>query len=64
MVRVAVLDDYQKVAMGLGDWSKLPSGSQVDAFQDHLFDEGSLAERLKSYDVVMGMRERTPGSRP
>jgi phosphoglycerate dehydrogenase-like enzyme len=60
MVRVAVLDDYQRVAMGLGDWSRLPSGSQVDAFQDHLFDEGALAERLQDYDVVMGMRERTP----
>jgi phosphoglycerate dehydrogenase-like enzyme len=60
MVRVAVLDDYQQVAMGVGDWSALPDGVQVDAFQDHLFDESALAQRLRDYDVVVGMRERTP----
>ncbi|MEA2638668.1 MAG: hypothetical protein QOF51_62 [Chloroflexota bacterium] len=60
MLRIAVLDDYQQVAMGLADWSALPEAPQVDAFQDHLFDEGALAERLRDYDVVMGMRERTP----
>ncbi len=60
MVRVAVLDDYQRVAMQMADWSVLPANTQVDAFQDHLFDEGALAERLHDYDVVLGMRERTP----
>jgi len=59
-MKVAVLDDYQRVAMGLVDWSALGPDAQVDAFQDHLFDEDALAERLKDYDVVMGMRERTP----
>jgi phosphoglycerate dehydrogenase-like enzyme len=60
MVRIAVLDDYQRVAMKIADWSKLPDGAQVDAFPDHLFDEGALAARLENYDVVVGMRERTP----
>jgi phosphoglycerate dehydrogenase-like enzyme len=46
--------------MAAGDWSVLPGGTQVDAFQDHIFDEAALAERLRSYDVVLGMRERTP----
>jgi phosphoglycerate dehydrogenase-like enzyme len=32
----------------------------VDAFADHLFDEDALAARLRDYDVVIGMRERTP----
>jgi phosphoglycerate dehydrogenase-like enzyme len=46
--------------MAAADWSALPSGTQVDAFQDHIFDEAALAERLRSYDAVLGMRERTP----
>jgi phosphoglycerate dehydrogenase-like enzyme len=60
MVRVAILDDYQRVAMQMADWSVLPAGTQVDAFPDHLFDEDALAARLHDYDVVLGMRERTP----
>jgi phosphoglycerate dehydrogenase-like enzyme len=60
MVRVAILDDYQQVAMDMADWSVLPKEVQVDTFQDHLFDEDAIAARLKGYDVVVGMRERTP----
>jgi phosphoglycerate dehydrogenase-like enzyme len=59
-LRVAVLDDYQRVAMKLAEWSSLPQGTQVDAFSDHIYDEDPLVERLKDYDVVIGMRERTP----
>ena len=60
MVRVAILDDYQQKALEAADWSVLPSDTQVTAFKDHLFDEVALAERLKDFDVVIGMRERTP----
>ena len=60
MVRVAVLDDYQGIALSMTEWSRLPDGSQVEAFRDHLFDESAIAERLKDFDVVIGMRERTP----
>jgi phosphoglycerate dehydrogenase-like enzyme len=59
-LRVAVLDDYQHVAMEMGNWSALPQGTQVEAFSDHLYDEDPLVARLKDYDVVIGMRERTP----
>lgn len=60
MPRVAVLDDYQSVAMQMSNWSVLPPSVQVTAFKDHLFEEDALVERLKDFDVVMGMRERTP----
>jgi phosphoglycerate dehydrogenase-like enzyme len=60
MVRVAVLDDYQGVAKALGDWSILPPEVEVQVFQDHLVDEDALVDRLKGFDVVVGMRERTP----
>ena len=59
-MKVAVLDDYQNVAESLADWSQLPSGAEVRFFSDHLTSEDALAERLADFDVVMGMRERTP----
>ena len=59
-MKVAVLDDYQKVAESLADWSQLPQGAEVTFFSDHLTSEDALAQRLSDFDVVMGMRERTP----
>ena len=59
-MRVAVLDDYQSVAAAMADWSQLPSGAEVVYFSDHLTNEDALVERLRDFDVVMGMRERTP----
>lgn len=59
-MKVAVLDDYQSVAESMTDWSQLPPGAEVVFFSDHLTDETALAERLGGFDVVVGMRERTP----
>ena len=59
-MKVAVLDDYQSVAESLADWSQLPDGTEVTYFSDHLTSEDALAKRLAGFDVVMGMRERTP----
>ena len=59
-MKVAVLDDYQGVAESLADWSQLPQGTEVTFFSDHLTSEDALANRLAGFDVVMGMRERTP----
>jgi len=63
MARVALLDDYQGVALGMADWKGLPKGTDVVAFPDHLDDEGDLAARLADFDIVMAMRERTPFTR-
>ena len=60
MLRVAVLDDYQDVARKMTDWSVLPADVEVEVFQDHLTDPAAVAERLKDFDIVMAMRERTP----
>ena len=63
MTKVAVLDDYQGVALEMADWSSLqdgPDGVEVDVFSDHLSDEDEVAERLRPYDAVVAMRERTP----
>ena len=59
-MKVAVLDDYQGVASDLADWTQLPKDTEVSFFQDHLTDEDELVARLREFQVVMGMRERTP----
>ena len=59
MIKVALLDDYQNVALQKADWASL-ADAQVDAFSDHLAEEDAVAARLADYDVVMALRERTP----
>jgi lactate dehydrogenase-like 2-hydroxyacid dehydrogenase len=59
MFRVALLDDYQQVALGLADWASLQPAVEVTAFPDHIDDPDALAERLRPFDAVMLMRERT-----
>ena len=58
MTRVAILDDYQAVALRLADWGSLPA--DVVVFRDHVADEAGVAARLADFDVVVAMRERTP----
>jgi phosphoglycerate dehydrogenase-like enzyme len=59
-VRIAVLDDYQGVALKLADWSILAGRAAVDVFSDHLSDRDAVVGRLMPYEVVCVMRERTP----
>ena len=60
MARVAVLDDYQDIARKMTDWSVLPADVEITVFRDHLTDQAAVAERLRDFDIVMAMRERTP----
>ena len=59
-MRVAVLDDYQGVALDSADWGAVRARGAIEAFRDHLADEDALATRLAGFDVVVAMRERTP----
>lgn len=60
MARIAVLNDYQNVALKAADWSVLPKEAQVTVFNDHIADEARLVERLRDFEIVCIMRERTP----
>src|SRR5271169_2426793 len=62
-IRIAVLDDYQDVALSLADWSALNARATVTVFNDHLADTDALVERLLTFDIVCVMRERTPMTR-
>jgi phosphoglycerate dehydrogenase-like enzyme len=54
---IAVLDDYQNVALSLADWSVLDDRASVTVFNDHLADADAVVERLQPFDVVCVMRE-------
>ena len=59
-MRVAILDDYQNVALSMADWSEVAAQADITVFTDHLADQGAVVERLAPFDVVCVMRERTP----
>src|SRR5271170_195731 len=63
LFRIAVLDDYQNVALSMADWSALDGQATVTVFNDHLSDVDAVVARLQPFDVVCVMRERTPMTR-
>jgi phosphoglycerate dehydrogenase-like enzyme len=58
--KIAVLDDYQNVALTSADWAVLRDRAEIEVFQGHLSDPDAVVERLLPFDVVCVMRERTP----
>ena len=58
-MKIAILDDYQQVAMRLADWSSVPDGTDILAFKQHMTAVSELKNRLKGFDVIVAMRERT-----
>jgi phosphoglycerate dehydrogenase-like enzyme len=62
-MKVAILDDYQNVALQLADWSGVRTHAQITVFNDHVADPSAVVERLRPFDVVSVMRERTPLTR-
>jgi phosphoglycerate dehydrogenase-like enzyme len=59
-MKVAILDDYQNVALDLADWSSVADRAEITVFNDHVADPDALIERLLPFDVICVMRERTP----
>ncbi|MFP1808770.1 D-2-hydroxyacid dehydrogenase family protein [Lonsdalea quercina] len=60
MLKIAILDDYQGVALASADWSAVQSRANITVFRDHLADESALIARLRPFDALCVMRERTP----
>src|SRR5262245_17086373 len=63
LFRIAVLDDYQNVALTMADWSVLDGRASVTVFNDHLADPDAVVARLQPFDIVCVIRERTPMTR-
>ena len=62
-MKVAILDDYPNVAMRLADWSGVRRRAEITVFNDHVAEPSAVIERLRPFDVVCVMRERTPLTR-
>lgn len=60
MKRIALLDDYQVVALDAAPWQRLAGRAQVDAIREHIDGTAALAARLAPYHVLVANRERTP----
>jgi phosphoglycerate dehydrogenase-like enzyme len=62
-MKVAILDDYQNVALQLADWSSVRRYAEITVFNDHVADSSAVLERLRPFDVLCVTRERTPLTR-
>lgn len=62
-MQIAILDDYQNVALQLADWSSVRRHAEITVFNNHLSDPSGVVERLRPFEVLCIMRERTPLTR-
>jgi phosphoglycerate dehydrogenase-like enzyme len=54
-MRVAILDDYQQVALASADWPD----ADYTVFTEHIARTEALVRALEPFDVIVAMRERT-----
>ncbi|MBT2410256.1 D-2-hydroxyacid dehydrogenase family protein [Streptomyces sp. ISL-12] len=59
-LRCAVLDDFQRVATEVADWSPVHDDVEVVVFDTHIDGEDALAAALADIDIVVTLRERVP----
>lgn len=59
-MKIAILDDYQEIALKMADWSLIPGKPEIQVFKDHVADLERLVLRLFPFDILCIMRERTP----
>jgi phosphoglycerate dehydrogenase-like enzyme len=59
-MRVAILDDYQQVALASADWSAVRERAEIYVFTAHIARTEALVSALEPFDVIVAMRERTP----
>jgi phosphoglycerate dehydrogenase-like enzyme len=62
-LKVAVLDDYQRVSTSFADWSVITDQVELTIFDQHEADENKLIHQLLPFEILCVMRERTPLNR-
>ncbi len=62
MASIAILDDYQGVALAMADWSGLAKEHRLQVFRRPFFNQAETADALTGFEIVCLMRERTPFS--
>jgi phosphoglycerate dehydrogenase-like enzyme len=60
VTKIAVLDDWQRVARASADWTPLTARAEVIFFEAPFADENDAARRLAEFDIILATRERTP----
>jgi len=60
MIRAAILDDYQNVAMSFADWSPIEKDVELKVFTAPFRSRDEAIKALQGFAVIVGMRERTP----
>jgi phosphoglycerate dehydrogenase-like enzyme len=63
MMKLALLDDYHRVATRMADWGRLAGRVEVASFDAKIADADELIRRL-ALDAILAMRERTAFPRP
>jgi len=58
MIRIAVLDDYHRLALRLADWSAIRARAEVVVFDRNLALVEEAAAALADFDVICTLRER------
>lgn len=61
--RLAILDDYQNVALKLADWSSVTGELDIKVFNHHLGGDEEVIKALQGFQIIKAMRERTRFSR-
>jgi phosphoglycerate dehydrogenase-like enzyme len=60
-IKLALLDDYQKVAMRLADWDRLKKrGVEITVFHEPFSSVEDAAKKLAPFQILQLLRERTP----
>jgi phosphoglycerate dehydrogenase-like enzyme len=59
-MKVAILDDYQNVSLILGNFEKLKNDFDFHIFNQSFENEDDAIEKLKDFEILLVMRERTP----
>jgi phosphoglycerate dehydrogenase-like enzyme len=64
VIEIAILDDYQNKSLDFGNWESLPKHVHTTVFNNGETNEKLLIERLRPFEILVTMRERTwlPGS--
>jgi len=60
MLKVAILDDYQNVSQGFVNLKKLSGKYEFKIFNEPFLNDDDAIERLKEFEALFIMRERTP----
>ena len=63
--KLALLDDYQKVALKMADWDRLKKrGVEITVFHEPFSSVEDAARKLAPFDMLGLLRERTSSAGP